>query len=173
MEDPAGEKEFRGSLNKVKIEVKNEIKVEHVGLNVLLPVSVTERMAGLISWHNVPAAPVSIDRLTVAAKYGGSPQSLCPKIDRKKHSHMHHFIFPGLDTNPNAPREPGEPGLLYRTTNDVPWGEQVVKLFVRFNKNDYRYLGDYVSASTTPLRRSEYQELSLQVFVISSSSLVA
>ena len=142
-----------------------KIEISDVGLNTLSPTGVARRLANLVSYTatELPSTPVSISRLLMSKNFGGSSQGLCPSIDRQRHAHDYEFAFPGLETNPHAPYNPGEPGLLYRTTDDVPWGERTVKLLVRFNRNDYRYLGDYQTIRTTPLSQDEYRNLSFMV----------
>lgn len=101
----------------------------------------------------------------VSKKFGGAALGLYPSIDRKKHHHSHHFLFPALDNNPDAPRKPGDSGLLYRTKDECPWKDDArpVKLFVKFETNDYRYLGDYQTNPVMPLESAEYKALPYKV----------
>ncbi|CAL1706699.1 unnamed protein product [Somion occarium] len=145
--------------------VKSEVKQEEVGLNTLDETSRGHRLDGVATFPvqtEEHISSVTVTRQFLSTKYGGSPQGLYPIIDRRAHKHNYHLFFPTLQNNPDAPRKPGDAGLLYRTIPQVPWGNQTLKMFVKLKANNYLYMGDYQIIPTTPLSQEEFQRLPLK-----------
>ncbi|KAK7692501.1 hypothetical protein QCA50_004128 [Cerrena zonata] len=106
---------------------KIKVKKDEVGINRLPQNNVVMRLNGLAHYEVAKEIIVrSVARDKMSTKYGGSSQRFCPTIG-PKFRHGHRFIFPTLGNNPDAPREPGKLGLLYRTTNERPWIEDPTK----------------------------------------------
>ena len=165
--------DYKWPITKQQTQPKQEPKRERgesIGLNLLPPSILSTRLNGLEPGPlNGPINDVvSVTRKAVSERYGGSQQTVY--VHLKNGAIDYHVLFPRLEKNPNAPRRPGEPGLIYRTSNQLPWEDRgsrsakptnsTIKLLVQFEVNDYRYLGDYKLVPTHPLTQEEFRSLS-------------
>ncbi|KAI0930080.1 hypothetical protein AcV5_006880 [Taiwanofungus camphoratus] len=146
-------------------ETKSDIKIK-IGPDLLDEDSIRARLQ--VIGHE--PYPVSLDyairsrtvsRAFMSKHYGGNAISLCPSIDDKKYRHQYrNFMYPGLDMNPHAPRQPGQPGLLCRATREVSWKPENQKVLVRIGPGVCLYMGEYAMSPASSLMASEFHKLS-------------
>lgn len=86
--------------------------------------------------------------------YGGGPLETYPKINTKKFTHgITDFCFLNYDFNPDAPKRPGFPGLVY---SEVEEEEKIIRLVMRVDRNKWRYLGQYARIPAVSLTTQEW-----------------
>ncbi len=137
-----------------------------LGRTLITKVGVHKRLQGY------EAYPIDLDPLIrdvmvtrefMSETYGTSMHAFYPDITRYKRAflggHRHHFLFPNLQLNPEAPRQPGAPGLLCRATDRAPWGDLAMKVLVRIRDNHWHYMGDYKTIKAEPLSVEEFLAL--------------
>ena len=106
---------------------------------------------------------VRVDRSFMSSTFGGGAVALYPKISdrsrRQKGGHSYHFLFPNPKFNPDAPKQPGEPGLMCRMRDMIEWDGLIVKVLVKQASKAFLYMGDYESTRAEPLSHLEFQAL--------------
>lgn len=103
-------------------------------------------------------AATTISRAMFTAEYGGGSMAIFPKISDKnlaRHG-LDNFMFIKLDYNPNAPLNPGESGFFFGEVSQV-WKRGKVRLFVRIDSGEWRYMGWYDPKPTPPLTTEEWK----------------
>lgn len=78
-----------------------------------------------------------------------------PKIDKAKFAHgMDDFCYLNYDFNPDAPKHPGFPGLIYAVSH--PEEERNIRLIMRQDNNKWQYLGQYARLPAVSLTTQEW-----------------
>ncbi|KAJ6610624.1 hypothetical protein B0H10DRAFT_2059689 [Mycena sp. CBHHK59/15] len=117
--------------------------------------------------NNIKRATVTRD--WISKYYGGSPQGSSPPINRRKFKHGMSFRFFDFDFNPNLPRNPGDPGLVYFGLRKAyEWPKTGEHVFVRFAVNKWRYVGQYKISVAQSLTADEWKQQSSAVRVHAS-----
>ncbi|KAJ7264153.1 hypothetical protein C8J57DRAFT_1069982 [Mycena rebaudengoi] len=99
----------------------------------------------------------TVTRDWISTHYGGAAQGSQPPIDRTKFKHGLLFRFFDFDYNPNLPRNPGDPGLVFFGVGDAsPWSPEPEHVFVRFATNVWLYIGLYRMSVAESLTAEEW-----------------
>jgi hypothetical protein len=92
--------------------------------------------------------------------YGGSTQGGRTPVNIKKWTHGTKFFnFMRYDYNPDAPKHPGAPGIIFGCYGDDPNSSRRDPLLMRstIKREDlWRYMGLYESIPSTPLTKEEW-----------------
>ncbi|KZT56441.1 hypothetical protein CALCODRAFT_497366 [Calocera cornea HHB12733] len=128
---------------------------------VLDEVSVRTRLATISSKPikielDDETASKTIPRSFFSARYGGSSQSVFPKIGpAKKELHdIDHVVFMKKDWNPELPSRPGEHGLAFCSHRGI---YESMPLFVRKAEHQWQYMGEYRMHQVEPLTAEEWR----------------
>jgi hypothetical protein len=98
---------------------------------------------------------VPFNRKSISSVLGGNIQATWVEPDPKKYTHGLSLLFLNYKFNPNAPREPGQNGLLIfrKTTIDkARW-----HVFVCQETNKWLFMGVYNLKKMEPLSPGEWQ----------------
>lgn len=105
--------------------------------------------------NNIKRATVTRD--WISKTYGGNPRAAEPKINRKKFTHgLDDFLFITFDYNPGAPKNPGDPGLLFDASGrawDLP---NISRVIIRSKTPQWFYAGQYKFIASTSLTKEEW-----------------
>ncbi|KAF9067941.1 hypothetical protein BDP27DRAFT_1328025 [Rhodocollybia butyracea] len=159
--DTESESEDKPKATQVKEEIKPVIKKEAL----LDPITVTDRInkIGCIPFtvtldkmlRNTP-----VSRQFISQVYGGSDTSTFPRISQRnieKHGRGY-WMFWNLEKHPDAPGEPGRPGIWYDADacNLDDDFDKARHCFARISSAHWLYMGDYTSHLAEPLKQSEW-----------------
>lgn len=108
-----------------------------------------------------------VTRAFISSTYGGSPFKMFPVVgDHFRAQHNHQMLFLSTSQWPEAPRQPGSPGLLCTAQREPIWRDKTVKLFMRPNCDKmWWYMGDYRFQPEECLSAAEFSELPDEVRV--------
>lgn len=101
---------------------------------------------------------VTVSRQFMSAVYGGSAQSLFPKIGKKKlEKHGYdNFFYLRLQTHPHGPHQPGHPGLWFLQEVGNWVNKEELRTFVCIAPNKWLYVGQYLLTAVQPLSQEEW-----------------
>lgn len=104
---------------------------------------------------NIKRATVTRD--WISKTYGGSSQGAEPKINRKKFTHgLDDFLFITFDNNPRAPKNPGDPGLLFGPSGPACDFPKISRVIIRSKTPQWFYAGQYKFIASASLTKDEW-----------------
>ena len=100
-----------------------------------------------------------VTRLWMSDHYGGNPQGGCVSVDTKKWTHgIKHFNYMTYNYNPDAPRRPGAPGIMFGCYGDNPDSFHKEPILIRSTHEAlWLYMGFYECTPSTPLTKEEWR----------------
>ncbi|KAF5391018.1 hypothetical protein D9757_004022 [Collybiopsis confluens] len=112
----------------------------------------------------------TFSREFISSIFGGNMQRMCPSIGKKhlaRHGRPNWMFTNNCMYQPNAPNEPGGPGLVYRSTPFAPSNGQdetiVRHLFICIKPSEWLYAGDYKWVRAEPLTQAEFKSAWIKV----------
>lgn len=103
---------------------------------------------------------VTVSRAFMSSVYGGATRGSFTNINDERYDHQYvdeTFMYLNLHYNPNAPRNPGEPGLWYGVEPFEGVEPRAYRTFVRLRYSKWLYIGQYQLEMSTPLSKEEWQ----------------
>lgn len=107
-----------------------------------------------------------VSRGFMSANYGGSMQTTCPEIGKRRleQDGMDNFMYLHPDYQPVAPQVPGACGLFFTTHTSIGFmWPSLERLFTRIQSNVWQYMGTYRLRSSPSLTPREWEEQELKV----------
>ena len=103
---------------------------------------------------------VTVSRAFMSSVYGGATRGSFTNINDERYDHQYvdeTFMYLNLHYNPNAPRNPGEPGLWYGVEPFEGDEPRAYRTIVRLRYSKWLYIGQYQLEMSTPLSKEEWQ----------------
>jgi hypothetical protein len=115
--------------------------------------------------HDIKMARVRRDWMS--DHYGGSPQGGRVRVGPKWHHGIEYFNYMTYKYNPDAPKHPGAPGIMFGCYGDDPDSFHREPILIRSTRTDealWLYMGFYECIPSTPLTKEEWCARPLKVY---------
>ncbi|KZT37221.1 hypothetical protein SISSUDRAFT_1048762 [Sistotremastrum suecicum HHB10207 ss-3] len=116
--------------------------------------------------RHLPYSPDVLNRTYtrqhISNHYGGNVQETWVKVAQHRvRDGIRYYVCPRLNWNPHMPRKPGECGVLFFGSGEVP-DHRSFPMFGRVRSGEWQYYGDYQFRTSEPLSVREWRETSLE-----------